>query len=105
MVPGVGSGDTNPGNPAMPVILKVTQNNASSDRNGLASVVPLSGGFSAPVEVDVQATAGTSAVLDDPLFIFAAAAPGNSGAVAKPPVMLRPIRGPLFRGEIGGGQR
>ena len=53
-MPGVGSGDTNPGNPAMPVILKVTQSNASSDSNGLASVVPSSGGFSAPVEVDVR---------------------------------------------------
>jgi hypothetical protein len=66
----------------MPVILKVTQSNASSDTNGLASVVPSSGGFSAPVEVDVQATAGASAVLDDPLLIFPAASNGNGRAGA-----------------------
>jgi hypothetical protein len=105
MVPGVGSGDTNPGNPAMPVILKVTQSNASSDSNGLASVVPSSGGFSAPVEVDVQATAGTSAVLDDPLLVFPATSYGNGSAGAKPPVMLRPIRGPVFRSRTGAVQR
>jgi hypothetical protein len=39
--------------------------------------VPSSGGFSGPVEVDVQATAGTSAVLDDPLLIFPASSDGN----------------------------
>ena len=105
MVPGVGGGDTNPGNPAMPVILKVTQRNASSDTNGLASVVPSSGGFSAPAEVDVQASAGTNAVLDDPLLIFPAVSTENGSAPVKPPIMLRPIRGPLFRDEIGAGQR
>jgi hypothetical protein len=105
MVPGVGGGDMNPGNPAMPVILKVTQSNASSDTNGLASVVPSGGGFSAPVEVDVQATAGTSAVLDDPLLIFPAASNGNGRAGVKPPIMLRPIRGPVVRDESGAGQR
>jgi hypothetical protein len=105
MVPIVGSGDTSPGNPAMPVILKVTQSNTSSDINGLASVLPSSGGFSAPVEVDVQATAGTSAMLDDPLLIFPAVSTGNGSAPVKPPIMLRPIRGTLFRDEIGGVQR
>jgi hypothetical protein len=105
MVPVVGSGDTNPGNPAMPVILKVTQSNTSSDSNGLASVVPSSGGFSAPVEVDVQATAGTSAVLDDPLLVFPATSNGSGRAGVKSPIILRPIRGPLFRSETGAVQR
>jgi hypothetical protein len=105
MVPGVGSGDTNPGNPAMPVILKVTQTNTTTDSNGLANLSPTGGGFSAPVEVDVQATAGTSAVLDDPLLIFAPASNGNGSAGAKPPIMLRPIRGPVFRDQIGAVQR
>ena len=105
MVPIVGNGDTNPGNPAMPVILKVTQSNTTSDSNGLANVSPTGGGFSAPVEVDVQATAGMSAVLDDPLLIFPAVSTGNGSAPVKPPIMLRPIRGPLFRGEIGGVRR
>ncbi|MBZ5688302.1 MAG: hypothetical protein LAP86_25065 [Acidobacteriia bacterium] len=104
-VPGVGSGDTNPGNPAMPVILKVTQTNTTTDANGLANLSPTGGGFSAPVEVDVQSTAGTNAVLDDPLLIFPATSYGNGSAGTKPPIMLRPIRAPLFRDEIGTGQR
>lgn len=62
-VPGVDIGDTRPGNPAMPVILKVTQTNATTDANGLAGISPLSGGFSAPVEVDVQAAAEPSPLL------------------------------------------
>ena len=39
--PGTGAGETNSGNPAMPVILKVTQNDGSTDSNGLASVTPV----------------------------------------------------------------
>ena len=105
VVPGVGNGDPNPGDPAMPVILKVTQNNATSDSNGLASLVPVSGGFSPPLEVDVQATAGTSAVLDDPLLIFPAASSRSSSAGANPPVMLRPVRGPVFRDETADEER
>jgi hypothetical protein len=96
MVPGVGSEDPNPGNPALPVILKVTQSNATSDSNGLASLVPTGGGFSPPVEVDVQATAGTIAVLDDPMLIFPAASNGKGSAGVKPPVLLRPIRDRSF---------
>jgi hypothetical protein len=61
----------NSGNPPMPVILKITANNLTSDFNGLASIVPSTGGFNAPVEVDVGVTAGTSAVLDDPLQVLA----------------------------------
>jgi hypothetical protein len=89
----------------MPVILKVTQNNATSDSNGVASVVPTGGGFSPPVEVDVQVTAGTSAVLDDPLLIYPPPLAGKSSSGARPPVTLRPIRGPVFRDEIRVGQR
>jgi hypothetical protein len=64
------------GNPPMPVILEITPNNLTSDLNGLASVVPSSGGFDPPVEVDVGVTAGTSAMIDDPLEML----PGlNSG--------------------------
>ena len=75
-----GGGETNPGNSAMPVILQVSQSNATSDSNGLASLVPSDGGFSAPVEVDVAITAGTSAWISDPLQVLAAFASGsNSG--------------------------
>ena len=104
MVPGVGSGDTNPGNPAMPVILKVTQSIASTDSNGLASVVAASGGFSPPVEVDVRATAGTGATLDNPLLIFPSPSQEDgSGDTNTPiivrPVIVRPIRGTVLRNE------
>ena len=51
--PGDGGGETKSGNPAMPVILKVTQSSAASDVNGLANIVPSSSGFSGPLEVDV----------------------------------------------------
>jgi len=67
-------GATNPINPVMPVILEVSQSSAISDLNGLASLVPSSGGFSAPVEVDVTVTAGTSAWLDYPLEVLPALA-------------------------------
>jgi hypothetical protein len=99
MVPDVGSGDTNPGNPAMPVILKVTQVNATTDSNGLATLVPAGGGFSPPVEVDVLATAGTSAVLDHPLLIFPPPLNENNSAGAKTPAIVRPIRGTVLRNE------
>jgi hypothetical protein len=105
MVSGVGSGDTNPGNPAMPVILKVTQYNTTTDSNGLASIVAAGGGFSPPVEVDVLATAGTNAVLNDPLLIFPAPSNGNGSPVTKLPVMLRPIRGALLRDKTAAEER
>ena len=57
---GGGNGELNPSNPAMPVILAASQSTVLSDVNGLASVQPSAGGFSAPVEVDIQARAGTS---------------------------------------------
>jgi hypothetical protein len=60
---------TNSGS-GMPVILQVSQINATSDINGLASVTPSGGSFSPPIEVDVLSTTGTSAVLNDPLEIF-----------------------------------
>ena len=63
-------------NPPMPVILEITANNLTTDINGLASIVPSSGGFDAPVEVDVGVTAGTTAVLDDPLEVLQATSVG-----------------------------
>ncbi len=69
--PGSGGG-------AMPVILQVSQSSATTDVNGLASMVPSAGGFSAPVEVDVTVTAGTGAVLDYRLELIPAAGGGNT---------------------------
>ena len=78
--PGSGGG-------AMPVILQVSQSSATSDVNGLASITPSGGGFSAPVEVDVSVTAGTGALLDFPLEVLPAAAGGNAAASDPPPVV------------------
>ena len=49
-------------NPKMPVILSSSQSLVTSDVAGVASLVPSSGGVSGPVEVEIMATAGTSAV-------------------------------------------
>lgn len=95
--PGAGGGDLNSGNPAMPVILKVTPSNVITDSNGLASVVPTSGGFTAPVEVDVAASTGVSAFVDAPLFVLPAPASlgglsSNSPVPAKHPIAI-PVGG------------
>jgi hypothetical protein len=85
-------GETNPGNPAMPVILQVSQSNATSDLNGLASVAPSAGGFSAPVEVDVTIAAGTSAWIDDPLQVLPAFVSGSeSGTKGQPLTVPLPV--------------
>jgi hypothetical protein len=68
---GGGGGDTNTSNPAMPVILNVSQSSDASDSNGLASIVPSSAGYDAPLEVDVGVTAG-NASLNFPLKLLPA---------------------------------
>ena len=83
--PAGGSGETSPTNPAMPVILQVSQTTAATDINGLASILPSSGGFSAPLEVDLTVTAGIAALLDYPLEVVAAPTKKQSRAGAGPP--------------------
>lgn len=83
-----GNGETNPTNPAMPVILQVSQSNAVTDINGLASVSPSAGGFTAPLEVNVAATAGISGYLDYPLQLL----PAISTGTAPPTTGRLPIR-------------
>ena len=85
---GGGNGETNPTNPAMPVILQVSQSNVVTDINGLASVAPSAGGFSAPLEVDVAVMAGLSSFLDYPLQLLPAPATGT----ALPPIGRLPVR-------------
>ena len=70
--PAGGNGETNSTNSGMPVILSVSQSSATTDINGLASVVPSSGAFSAPLEVDVAVSAGTAASLNDILQVLPA---------------------------------
>jgi len=90
---GGGGGETNPGNPAMPVILAVSQSSAITDVNGLASIVPAAGKFSAPLEVDVGVTAGASGWLDYPLEVFPAPVSGNDAGGTDPPSIRQlPVR-------------
>jgi len=91
-VPANGSGETNSGNPAMPVILTVSQISAVSDVHGLAGITPSGAGFSPPVEVDVMVSAGASALLDYPLFVLPAAITANAPATTTEPI---PTRAPL----------
>ena len=62
-----GDGELEPNDSAMPVILKATQSTATTDINGLATIVPSSSGISPPLEVDVTVTAGVGGWLDFPL--------------------------------------
>jgi hypothetical protein len=87
-----GGGETNPGNPAMPVILKVSQSSAITDTNGLASMVPSGSGFRAPLEVDVGVTAAASGWLDYPLEVFPAPVSGNSAGTDPPSMRRLPVR-------------
>jgi hypothetical protein len=73
-----GSGETNSGNPGMPVILSVSQTSVMSDINGLASVTPVITGLSGPLDVDVGATAGTAATLNEVLELFPSGGAGTS---------------------------
>jgi hypothetical protein len=89
-----GSGETNPINPAMPVILSASQSTVASDINGLASITPSSGGYSPPLEVDVVITTGIAAALDDPLELLPAltsedSAAGTNSLPQQPPIRRR----------------
>jgi len=87
-----GNGETNLGNPAMPVILSVSQSNVTSDVNGLASFTPSSAGFSGPLEVDVGVSAGVAA-LDYPLELLSAGTLTEKNAPRQaPPMHVRPVR-------------
>lgn len=88
--PAGSDGETHSGNPATSVILQVSQSSATTDVNGLASIVPSAGGFSAPLEVDVAVTAGTSATLDYPLEMLPAA--GNAPSAPQPVIGTIPAR-------------
>lgn len=97
--PGISGGETNTGNPGMPVILKVAQSNATTDANGLASIAPSSGGFSAPVEVDVSASTGSSAFLDVPLLVLPPPPISNGNVNPIPvPVVSHPVSGTALEG-------
>ncbi len=91
---------TNPTNPVLPVILSASQGNAATDINGLASLVPSSGGFSPPLEVDVEISAGTTAALDDPLEVLPGP-PGSGNSNDEGQRSLRRSAGRHWRAKIG----
>ena len=81
---GGAGGESRPDNSGMPVILSVVQSFASTDLNGLANVVPSSGGFDPPVEVDVGVTAGSGAMLDFPLQVLPGSGTGSAAMQGMP---------------------
>lgn len=76
---------TSEGSPGMPNILSVSQSNAQTDINGLASIQPSYGSFNGMLEVDVLATAGTGAMLN--YVLEALPAPVPSGSNTDDPVV------------------
>jgi hypothetical protein len=64
----------------MPVILSASQSTVQSDVNGLASLVPSVGSFTGTLEIEIQVSAGTTAVLQDELESVPAASGGNTSS-------------------------
>lgn len=85
------------GDASHPVILSVSQTTVQSDANGLASLTPTVGVFNGTLEVDVQVTAGTSAILEYVLNTYPALSeetppardPPRAGPLRPAPVRLR----------------
>jgi hypothetical protein len=99
--PAGGDGETNTSNPAMPVILSVSQSTAATDVNGLASIVPASAGFSAPLEIDVGVIVGTGARLDYLFQVLPILPDGNTSTGTTSPPRRLPvgIRRPMWTKE------
>ena len=57
---------------AMPTILSVSQNTVQSDVNGLANLTPSVGSFTGPLEIQIQVSTGTTALLQDAVESFPA---------------------------------
>jgi hypothetical protein len=74
-----------PGDPTgtqtgIPIILSASQSTVQSDANGLASVIPSVGSFSGTLEIQIQVSAGTTAVLQDEVESIPAAS-GNTAVI------------------------
>ena len=74
------SGDSTVTQTGMPVILSESQSTVQSDVNGLASLVPSVGSFTGTLEVQVQVSTGTTALLQDVLESVPAASSGNTSS-------------------------
>ena len=71
-------GDPTTTQPGTPVILSVNQSAVQSDANGLASFVPSVGSFTGPLEIEIEVSARTTAVLQNELETFPAGSGGNT---------------------------
>ncbi len=94
-------GDPSVTQPGMPVILSASQTAALSDVNGLASFTPSAGSFTGPLEIEIQVSAGTTAVLQDELETFQAVSSGNTLPTFSPwrGSVPAPRRSPFFAGH------
>ena len=90
-----------PGDPSvnptgMPVILSVNQSSVLSNTNGLASLTPSVGSFTGSLEIEIQVSAGGTAVLQDELEAFPSvggantSAPVNSSSLPRVPAQRGP---------------
>jgi hypothetical protein len=77
-------GDPTVTQPGMPVILSASQSTALSDVNGLASFTPSVGSFTGPLEIEIQVSAGTTAVLQDELEALQTGSSGNTSPTFSP---------------------
>jgi len=90
-------GDPTVTQPEMPVILSASQSIVLSNANGLASFNPSVGSFNGELELDIQVSAGTTAVLQDELETFPAASSGNTSPTRSQWRESVPaVRGPPF---------
>jgi hypothetical protein len=75
---GLTPGDPTVTQTGMPVFLGASQTTVQSDVNGLASITPLVGSFTGPLEIEIQVSAGTTAALQDVMETFPASSSGNT---------------------------
>ena len=74
------SGDSAVTQTSTPVILSESQSTVQTNVNGLASLVPSVGSFTGTLEIQIQVSAGTAAVLQDALESVPAASSGSASA-------------------------
>ena len=88
------NGDPGSGQNQMPVLLSTSQTIVQSAANGLASFAPSVGSFTGTLEIQIQVSAGTSALLQDVMESL----PQDDGNASLPPVKApRRVSVPIVR--------
>jgi hypothetical protein len=77
------NGDGGSSQHAMKVLLGSSQNTSITDINGLATLAPATGGLSRPLEIEITASAGTSASLQFELPLLPALTPALGGSTGR----------------------